>query len=177
MKLLFKRDQSRTSGTGKPIFKLHAKVDLEEDEAKLISRYNMNDSVLIEVLQPKLFGHSVLFGFLIFIITTPIIAMNLWREIGLGWTGVFCVSAIIAIICGYIFYHQKRETVYLKDLIVGRYFNCSSVVELARKEAWLEGVTGYLRQVVESAKHWGGTETREIPVLPKDEALKLIVRG
>ena len=176
MKLLFKRSQGR-SMFNKPIFRLHAKVDLENEEMTLINRYQMNGSVLIHVEQPDLFRNSALFGLLIFCISYLIIAFNFWRAIGLGMMGVILMSFLIAVICGYVFYHQNRETIYLKDLIVGRYFQCRSVVDLARREAWLEGVTAYLRQVVESAKYWGGTEVREIPVLPKDEALKLIARG
>lgn len=59
----------------------------------------------------------------------------------------------------------------------GRYFSCGSVVELARKEAWLETATAFLRQVMESAKHWDGTERRPVEVLPKDEAKRIILRG
>lgn len=57
------------------------------------------------------------------------------------------------------------------------FFSCDRVVELTRKEAWLETVVSYLRQVMESAKHWGGTERHMIEPLPKDESRQVILRG
>ena len=65
----------------------------------------------------------------------------------------------------------------MKDLLHGRHFACRSIIDLARKEAWLEDRVAVFRQVVESAKHWDGTETISIPVLPKEEAKALIVRA
>ena len=55
-------------------------------------------------------------------------------------------------------------------------FTCRSVIELAQKEAELERLVGILRQVMEAAKHWDGTETVEVPVLDKDAAKQLIVQ-
>ena len=78
---------------------------------------------------------------------------------------------------GYWFFNEKRETIFVKDLLHGRYFSCGSVIALARKEAWLETVVSYLRQVMESAKNWDGTERHKIEALPKDEARQVILRG
>ena len=91
------------------------------------------------------------------------------------------LGAVLALIAGlgagYWWYHQKRETIYVKDLLHGRHFNCDSVVELARKEAWLGTVVSFLRQVMESAKHWDGTERHTVEPLPKDEARQVIIKG
>jgi hypothetical protein len=100
----------------------------------------------------------------------------LWWQIGLGWPGVLVVAAIIGFAAGFIFYHQMRETIFMKDLMVGRNFTCKSIVELAKKEAHMEGISATLRQVLEAAKHWGGTETKDVPVLSKEDALALIKR-
>ena len=97
----------------------------------------------------------------------------LWM-IGLG-------SLFVTIVLGgagaYFYYHQKRETIFVKDLMHGRFFTCDSVIELARKEAWLQTIVAFLRQVMESAKHWDGTETHDVPVMDKDEAKQLIIQG
>lgn len=132
---------------------------------------------MIDVDQPGLVRISILAGLLAFVILVPVIALNFWREIGLGWIGVVSIAALLAIIAGYIFFHQMRETIYVKDLLVGRYFRCGSVVALARKEAYLQTVTSYLRQVMESAKHWDGVEKIEIIALSKDEAKSMILKG
>ena len=91
------------------------------------------------------------------------------------------MSIIIGLIggggAGYLFFDRKRETIYVKDLLHGRYFSCPSIIELARKEAWLEIIVSYLRQVMASAKHWDGTETLDVAALPKDEAKLVMIQG
>ena len=78
---------------------------------------------------------------------------------------------------GYWYLNEKRETIFVKDVLHGRHFSCDSVVELARKEAWLEGACGVFRQVMESAKHWEGVERHTIKALPKEQAKELILRA
>jgi hypothetical protein len=114
---------------------------------------------------------------------TIIIAVGVWVILfglfatGMSTTGAFVVALIGGGGAGYFYFHQKRETIYVKDLIHGRYFSCRSVIELARKEAWLSVVTSFLRQVMESAKHWDGTETFDVDALPKDEAKLVMIKG
>ena len=48
-------------------------------------------------------------------------------------------------------------------------FCCDSIIELIQKEAFLEGISEYLRQVLESAKNWHDREV--IPIKPLDKAL------
>ena len=69
------------------------------------------------------------------------------------------------------------ETIYVKDLIHGRYFACPSIIELARKEAWLGVVSSFLRQVMESAKYWDGTEVVPVDALSRAEAKFVVIRG
>ena len=78
---------------------------------------------------------------------------------------------------GWWYANEKRETIYVRDLMHGRNFKCDSVVDLARKEAWLATVVSFLRQVMETAKHWDGTESHKVEPLPKDEARQVILRG
>ncbi|MCP4185567.1 MAG: hypothetical protein GY761_20055 [Hyphomicrobiales bacterium] len=94
-----------------------------------------------------------------------------------GYSVGIVMGLITGATAGYFYYDKNRETIFVKDLLHGRFFNCDSVIELARKEAWLETITGFLRQVMEGAKHWDGTETRNIEVLPKEEAKQLMIRG
>ena len=81
-----------------------------------------------------------------------------------------------ALAAGYWWYNQRRETIYLKDLAHGRQFKCNSIINLIKKEAELEGIVGLVRQVLESAKHWDGTESIPIEALPKDEAKQYVLR-
>jgi hypothetical protein len=145
MKLLFKREQA-TGKTGRALFNLWGKIELDELEAAAVKKYRFDSAILIEVEQPKLIRNSAIVGFLAFV-------------------------------GAYFHYHQKRETIFVKDLIHGRYFTCDSVIELARKEAWLQTIVAFLRQVMESAKHWDGTETHDVPVMDKDEAKQIIIQG
>ena len=176
MQLLYKREQSRNS-MGYIRFKLWAKSELDEEEKRLIDKYSMNEAILINVPQPGLVRNCFLLGLFCFLVLIPIIAFNFYRDIGLGWVGVIVVAALISAVVGFFAYHQLRETIYVKDLIHGRYFKCKSVIELARKEAYLQMITRYFRQVLESAKNWGGTETFPIEPLPPEEAKNTILSG
>jgi hypothetical protein len=168
MKLLFKRDQG-TATTGKALFKLWGKIDLDELEAQVVQKYSLDKAILIEVEQPKLIRNSAMIGFGAFVGAYLLLLM-------MGLNSAF-VALVLGAGGGYFYYHQKRETIFVKDLMHGRYFTCDSVIELARKEAWLQTVVAFLRQVMESAKHWDGTETHDVPVLDKDAAKQLIVQG
>jgi len=168
MKLLFKREQA-TGKTGRALFNLWGKIELDELEAAAVKKYRFDSAILIEVEQPKLIRNSAIVGFLAFIGAYLILAM-------IGLSSVF-VAIVLGGAGAYFYYHQKRETIFVKDLIHGRYFTCDSVIELARKEAWLQTIVAFLRQVMESAKHWDGTETHDVPVMDKDEAKQIIVQG
>lgn len=170
MKLLLKRSQ--TSGqVAKVRFKLWGKVELDEDEQEIVRRYNFDNAVLIDAVQPTLVRSAVLIAAgVAAVLFALLIAM-------MGGTGAFIVALVGGGGAGYFYFHQKRETILVKDLIHGRYFACDSVIELARKEAWLGVVTSFLRQVMESAKHWDGTETLDVEALPKDEAKLVMIRG
>jgi len=170
MDLLFKREQ--TSGTmGAVKFKLWGKVELDEDEQAIVKRYRFDNAVLIAAIQPKLIRICLIIAVGVFILVLGIFA---------SFTSDAVAVALSTIVSGgvaYWYFDKNRETIFVKDLIHGRYFKCDSVVELARKEAWLEVVTSFLRQVMESAKHWDGTERHAIEALPKDEARQVIIKG
>ncbi|ANK80032.1 MAG: hypothetical protein TEF_03950 [Rhizobiales bacterium NRL2] len=170
MDLLFRREQTEGK-LAKVQFKLWAKVELEAGEQELVKRYRFDDAILIAAIQPKLLRNAGIIGLLVFFVVGSLLAVFIGTTIGvvLGLAG--------GIGAGYWYFHEKRETIFVKDLLHGRHFSCPSVIELARKEAWLETITGYLRQVMESAKHWDGTESHRIEPLPKDEARQVILRG
>lgn len=170
MDLLFKREQT----TGKMMrvaFKLWGKLELDEEEQALATRYRFAEAVLLEVLQPDLVRRGAWRGFVAFCIAAVILPSAL----GIG------VGAILSLIAGvgfaYWWINEKRETIFVSDLLHGRNFICDSVVDLAKKEAWITTVVGFLRQVMESAKHWDGTERHQIEPLPKEEARQVILRG
>lgn len=170
MELLFKREQ--TSGSvGKVKFKLWGKVKLDEDEQAIVKRYRFDDAILIAAIQPNLIRTCLYIAVGVFVLTFGFLMTQA------GATFAFFLAAIVSCGVTYWYFNEKRETIYVKDLIHGRYFSCNSVVELAQKEAWLEVVTSFLRQVMESAKHWDGTETHTINPLPKDEARQIIIKG
>lgn len=169
MKLLFKRNQT-PGQVGKVKFQLWGKVELDEDESEIVERYRFDNAVLIEAVQPTLIRNAVL------------IAIGAWVVLALVLAPVMgTMGFVLAVLggggAGYVYFHQKRETIFVKDLIHGRYFTCDSIIELARKEAWLGVVTSFLRQVMESAKNWDGTELLDIDALPKDEAKLVMIKG
>ena len=170
MELLFKREQ--TAGKLRRVnFKLWGKIELDSDEQEIVRRYHFDEAVLIAALQPNLLRATTFIAVGVFIVVFAIIASN-W-SVG---TGVI-IGLLAGGGAGYWYLHEKHETIFVRDLLHGRHFVCDSVVELARKEAWLSVVVSFLRQVMESAKHWDGTEHLTIEALPKDEARQVILRG
>jgi len=170
MDLLFKREQT-PGKLARVQFKLWGKIELEEEEQKLLDRYGFHEAVLIAAIQPLLIRMTLYVAGGTFFVSGAI--FNLVFSV--GFSLLLAIAAGIG--AGYWYFNEKRETIFVKDLLHGRYFSCSSVVELARKEAWLETVVAFLRQVMESAKHWDGTERHTIEALPKDEARQVILKG
>jgi hypothetical protein len=170
MELLFEREQ--TPGTvGRVKFKLFAKVELDDDERAIIGRYRFDQAMLIEAFQPGLIRTAALIGIAVSLVAGTFIS----PITGFAWSLPFALAAGIG--AGWWYVNEKRETIFVRDLIHGRHFACGSVVDLAQKEAWLSGLVYFLRQVMQSAKHWDGAESIPIEALPKDEARLLIMRS
>lgn len=170
MDLLFRREQT-AGNLGGVKFKLWGKIELNEEEQALVERYRFDEAILIAVLQPALLRQAGLVGVGVSIVAAAILLNVMAMD----------AAVLVALATGsgaaYWYMNEKRETIFVRDLIHGRHFTCKSVVDLARKEAWLETVVAYLRQVMESAKHWDGTQRHHIEPLPKDEARQVILRG
>jgi len=170
MQLLFKRSQASSRLLGRPTFKLWAQIEFENDEAELIRYYRFERTKLVEAVQPGLLRRSALFGAAVLVICFIFLAGTSWQMAG-------AIGTIGGLAAGWLYFDRNRETIFVKDLIHGRYFDCKSVIELARKEAWLGLITSFLRQVMESAKHWDGTEAVPIDALSKQEAKFVVIRG
>jgi hypothetical protein len=170
MDILFRREQ--TSGTtGRAKFKLWGKIELDDNESEMVERYRFDQAILIAAFQPELIRNTGLIGAGVFVLALALLSTFLDGTFAL-LGGLIAGGGV-----GYWYFNEKRETIFVRDLMHGRHFTCNSVVELARKEAWLHLICGFLRQVMESAKHWDGTEKHAIEALPKDEARQVIIKG
>jgi hypothetical protein len=169
MKLLYKRAQV-DGVSGKITFRLWAQTELDEDEQHIVQRYNFDNAKLIDVFQPNLFRMAVGIG----IAAAVGVYVLLWMT-GIPMTTLLSLAGGAG--AGYFYYDRNRESVYMRDLIHGRNFACDSIVDLARKEAWLTTVVSVLRQIMESAKLWDGTETIPIEALSKEEAKYITLKG
>jgi len=169
MKLLLKRSQTR-GRFRMVIFKLWGKVELEGDEQKIIDRYDIDQAVLIFSDQPNLKRLAIGAGI--------VAAIILYFVLGyiLGGFGKF-LGIVGGGFAGWFVFDRLRETIYVKDLLYGRDFRCWSIVTLATREHYLMGIVSYLRQVMESAKHWDGTETLDVPRLDPDTAKQIMIKN
>ncbi len=169
MNLLFKRGQ--TSGVSRKVtFNLWVQTELDDDEKHIVQRYKFDSAKLIDVFQPNLMRISIGIGLAAFVA----VMILLWKS---SDTLAMILGLGAGIAAGYFYYDRHRESVMVRDLIHGRSFTCDSVVDLARKEAWLGTVVSILRQVMETAKHWDGTETVKIEALTKAEAKFIALKG
>ncbi len=172
MNLLFSRDQKSASlftlvplriGSGM-MFHLNAELELDADERQLMMRYKFSNAPIV-VSDPiddlkKSIRPAAILGLVAFVV--------FW------WIGSFTTAMSLAIlvtlVMTVVYFKTLREQILVSDLLNGgRTFRCDSVVELIHKEAFLEGVCEYLRQVLESAKNWHDREI--IPIKPMDKAL------
>ena len=171
MELLFKREQT-TGKMSRVTFTLWGKLEVSEDEQALINRYRFDESILIGADDRHLRGGAVKLGVVAFLIAgfaLAFISSNTMLGLAGGLAAGFAA--------GYWHMNENRETIFVKDLLHGRNFKCESVVELAKKEAWLEGACGMFRQVMESAKHWDGVERHMIEPLPKELAREVVLKA
>ena len=168
MQLLYNREQ--VSGARAPKFKLMAKIELEEQERSIMAHYRLDKTLLIRQSDPELLKQTAMVVAAAFFVGLAVfIAL-------LGWTFGILLALAAAAGGGWFYWDKNREYIYVRDLLQGRHFTCRSVVDLAKKEAFLNDLTIILRQVMESARHWNSTQSQPIVVLPPDEAKRLIVR-
>lgn len=170
MQLHFEREQTVNS-RGRVVFRLFSLLEPDSAEKALIERYRMADAILIGADDRHLLKGAVIRGGLAFLLLAAIFTWLAGSSLGL------VLGLLGGIGVGYFHFNEKRETIYVKDLLHGRHFKCDSVIDLAEKEAWLANVSGYFRQVLEGAKHWDGRETHLIEPLPPQEAKALLARG
>lgn len=178
MHLLCERKQSPATFTLVPLrlgrgvmFTMWMKAELDQEEKALVQRYAFEDALLVahdpmETLR-KSFRTAALIGIVIWVVLALAVS---WR-FG-AWMAILGTAGLTV-----VYYNELREHIYVRDLIHGRKFRCFSIVELVRKEAYLQVIAGYLRQVLESAKHWEGREKLEILPLSKDEAKEAVLKG
>lgn len=168
MDLLFKREQG-TGTFGRVIFKLWAKSEFTEDERALLDRYRLDQARLLDADDTGQLKWAAIIAIIAFFPITSV------TYVMLDAAGLF-LGILGAIGVGFWYFNEKRETLFVKDLLYGRRFKCKSIGDLARKEAWIENACLILRQTLETAKHWDGVETNPIPVLEKEEAKKLVIQ-
>lgn len=179
MQLLFSRDQSAGSFSLVPLrvgggvtFSLRAQLELDEAEKDLLNKYKLTTAPLIvsDTLDDirGAFRSALVVGVLTYI--------TFWFLSGF-LTAVTIALIVIGVMTG-VYFFALREQLNIHHLMGrGHVFYCFSVRELVEKEAYLEGTCQYLRQLLESAKHWGGRETVQIPPLDKEAAKQAILQS
>lgn len=178
MQIQYERSQSTSSFNliplriaGGVVFSLWAKIDLSQEEQYLFNRYRFRDALLVEGDPFLIFKKAVRSAGLL---SVPVfVALCYLFSIDIA---VVVVTLLFTALT-FAYYDQLREHIYVRDLINGRTFRCFSVVELIEKESYLLDVCGYLRQVLESAKHWEGREIIEVDALSPDAAKQIVLKG
>lgn len=178
MNLLLKRDQTNSAlfslvplriGSG-TIFTLHAELELDEEENALIQKYNFTKSPLV-VSDPiedlkQAFRPALLLGIVTFVVV--------W--IFSSFSAAFGLAVIVILGMTVVYFKTLREQIIVSDLMAGgRKFRCDSIVDLIHKEAYLQNICSYLRQVLESAKTWDDREAISIPPLSKEDAKQAVL--
>lgn len=180
MQLLLQRNQINASlfslvplriGSG-VTFTLHATLELDEEETALLQKYNLTKAPLvlsdpIDDLKQS-FRPALFLGFLTFFVFWVLASFS--TALGL--------AILVTVVMTGVYFKTLREQIIVSDLLAGgRKFRCDSIVALIQKEAYLERICAYLRQVLESAKHWHDREALTIEPLGKDEAKQAVLKA
>lgn len=179
MNLLLNRDQKSAAlfsliplriGSG-VIFHLRAELELDDEENSLLKKYRFEKAPLV-LSDPiddlkQAFRPAMLLGFVSFVVFWFLTSFT---------TGISLAILVTLIMTG-VYFKTLREQIIVRDLLDGgRTFRCDSIVDLIKKEAYIEGVCQYLRQVLESARHWHDREKIDIPPLDKELAKQLVAK-
>ncbi|MCP4284495.1 MAG: hypothetical protein GY792_08595 [Gammaproteobacteria bacterium] len=180
MNLLLNRDQNDAAlfsliplriGSG-VTFTLHATLELDQEEEALLRKYNLTKAVLVEsnfyddLIQS--FRPAMLLGLVTFVVIWFFASFS--TSLGL--------ALLVTLVMTGVYFKTLREQIVVSELMAGgRKFRCDSIVALIQKEAYVEGVCSYLRQVLESAKHWHDREVVGIPPLKKEEAKLAVLKA
>lgn len=172
MNLLLNRDQNSAAlftliplrlGSG-VMFKLHAELELDAEEKDLMQKYQFAKAPLV-LSDPiddlkNAFRPASILGLVAFVV--------FWI---LGtFSTALSLSLLVVLVMTVVYFKTMRELILVSDLLNGgRTFRCDSIIELIQKEAFLEGISEYLRQVLESAKNWHDREV--IAIKPLDKAM------
>lgn len=178
MQIIYQRSQSNSSFSLVPLriaggiaFSLWAKIELSQEEQFLFDRYRFRDALLVEGDAFVALKRAARISIVITLVLGGAIAVFVNWHVAAVMSGIGFVGLTLA------FYDRLREHIYARDLIDGRTFRCFSVIELIEKEWYLERVCGYLRQVLESARHWEDRETINIKALSRDAAKHVVLKG
>mgnify|MGYP001795320842 CR=1 FL=1 len=168
MKLLLSRDQS--FGLIGTKFTLWAKIEIDDDERAIIQRYKFDKARLMGVNDPNLLRKSALYGSFVFLAVWFLVDLVIDTQAA-AFTGIF-----MGVLFAFWYFNEFRAQIYVRDLLYGRHYDCRDIIDLTKTEAQITNVTAIFRQVMESAIHWGGTETQDVPVLSKEEARALLLK-
>ena len=180
MKLLLARGQTDSSGFSLVplkigsgvIFKLKASLELNDEERKLLQKYQLERAALVtsdtvEDLK-KGFRPAVVLGLICFVVMWFLTSTNV----------AFIASVLLTMAMTIVYFRSMREQIVVNDLLGnGRMFHCDSVVTLIEKEDDLARMSQFLRQVIESAKYWDDREAIAIEPLDRTELKKAILRA
>jgi len=153
-------------------FTLHATLELDEEERALIKKYNFAKAILVESdffddLRQS-FRPALLLGIVAFLL--------LWLIA--TFTSALTIGILVTLVMTVVYFQTLREQIIVSELMEnGRKFRCDSIVDLVKKEAYLQNVCAYLRQVLESAKHWDDRDVIPIEPLSKDEAKAAVLKA
>ena len=160
------------------IFNLHAEVEFTPEERDLLRKYHLEDARINDGKFWPPLRESIAPALIATIISMiPIIlVLGLFSSI-LG-IGLPIYWLLFLVFLGWLFAHfwDNYDNLRIIDLMNGgRTFRCDGVVSLIRREYDMERACIFIRQVLESARHWHDREAIAVPALSREDARKVIL--
>jgi|GEM_PF-3482402 len=189
MKILLDRGQKKYTGMSLVplrfgsgvVFTIKARLELENDERKLIEKYNLTRAVITEgsfwKAMRTAFPQALLVTILAAIITVPLYTVFVAATRSFNSNFIFVLPAIFFLFL-FIYYKDAREEILVSDFLYGwRTFRADTVVDLVQKEAYLESVCQYLQHLLVTSKHWDHRGVIDVQPLEKSMAKLAVLKA
>ncbi len=171
MKILMRRTQKpHWLFWWRVIFDLWCELELEPEERQLIDRYEFHKARLIIYQQENLLRNALITGAAVAFIVFFAVGYYFGRQAG----GYFALVA--GAFATWVHYDYFRLTIWVRDLMYGRMYECHDIVSLVVREEDLKNLVANFRRVMEAAKNWGGNSVYDVPAVDEELTRKIILK-
>jgi hypothetical protein len=158
MQLVMQR--SRLTGVRGYSFSIVARLLVSEDQQRLLSRYNLHNTILMEGDHIRDMKKAAWYTIPAGIVMTFIVAGYYYDVTTLA------IGFAMTLGASYYMYQQLREEVRVTDLLTGREFKARSFIGLLEKEHTIRRMADVFEHILRQAETWHEPEVIDLAPQP-----------